>query len=173
MVKRILTGLLIVCSIFICGCSKADYEDILRLHVIGNSNSAFDQSVKLKVKDEVSTIMAEQGVKTYEEAIELALSNEELILETANAVLYENGADYEAAMEVGTYHFPEKTYGSLTFKEGNYNAVRLKLGEAKGENWWCVLFPPICFLDAGEGEFDLSSEENVQFKSLLAAILKE
>lgn len=170
MIKRILAAFLIMGTLG--GCTKADYDSILRLHVIGNSNSAFDQSVKLKVKDRVSTIMAEQGVKTYEEAIALAIREKDVILDTANNVLAENGAPYRAEMEVGVYHFPEKTYGNITFKEGNYNAVRIRLGEAAGENWWCVMFPPICFLDAGQGEFDLGAEENVQFKSLLEAVIK-
>lgn len=172
MIKKMFIGILAAGMFMLSGCTKADYEGVLRLHVIGNSDSAFDQSVKLKVKDKVSAIMAEEGVASFDEAMALAKNNEELILETANTVLRENGADYEATMEVGTYHFPEKTYGNATFKEGNYNAVRIKLGEAEGENWWCVMFPPICFLDAGEGEFDLNAKENVRFKSLLAEILK-
>lgn len=170
--RKLIAVFMLLTITILGGCTKNENEGILRLHVIANSNSAFDQAVKLKVKDKVSVIMAEKGITTYEEAIKIALNEQDMILQTANQVLLENGADYVADMEVGTYHFPEKTYGTATFKEGNYNAVRLKLGEAKGENWWCVMFPPICFIDSGSGDWDLGTEENVEFKSLLAAVIK-
>lgn len=170
MINRIIALTVVVAVLF--GCGRAEYEGILRLHVIANSNSAFDQAVKLRVKDKVSTVMADRGVKTYEEAVELVQKEEGLILAIANEVLREQGADYTVTMEVGVYDFPEKTYGNATFKAGRYKAVRLKLGEAKGENWWCVLFPPLCFLDSGKGEFDLGQVEDVEFKSLLLEIIK-
>lgn len=168
--KKILFALM-ACTLIFSGCKRPDYKNVLRLHVIGNSNSAFDQAVKLKVKDEVSAIMAKRGIATYEEAISYAKDNQAEIVAIADKVLSDSGADYRADIDIGTYHFPKKQYGNYTFKEGNYNAVRLKLGKAKGENWWCVMFPPICFIDSGGEGFDIANEENVVFKSLLSTII--
>ena len=147
-------------------------EQVLRLHVLANSNSVFDQSVKLKVKDEVSKYMAQKGVSSFEDAIYIANAQKDEIIKTANRVLKENGADYTAQVELGEYYFPKRTYNDLTFKEGNYNAVRLKLGKAEGENWWCVMFPPLCLLDSGAYGYDISSQEQVQFKSLIFEVLE-
>lgn len=174
MTKKILIiGAILMSTIYLSSCSKAQPKTgVLRLHVIANSDGAFDQSVKLKVKDKVSTIMAEKRITNYDDAMDIAVNNMEEIEQIVNDVLRENGADYGSTTEVGTYHFPEKTYGKAVFKEGYYNAVKIKLGEANGENWWCVMFPPICFIDSGN-TWDLSSEENVEFKSLLADFIKE
>lgn len=172
MYKRFL-GILTVLfmAVVVTACSNAQTQGILRLHVIANSNSAYDQSVKLKVKDEVSAIMAKRGITSYAEAMDIVLNDKDVVMSVVNSVLEREGAPYQATMEVGNYHFPEKTYGKAVFKEGHYNAVRIRLGESKGENWWCVMFPPICFVDSGS-EWDLNAEDNVEFKSLLSAFIK-
>lgn len=170
--KIIFIFILMTVGIILSGCSKAQTnEGILRLHVIANSNSAFDQSVKLKVKDKVSVIMAERGITSYEDAIRIVHEERDMIEDIVADVLASEGASYGFEIETGNYHFPEKTYGTAVFKEGNYNAVRIKLGNAVGENWWCVMFPPICFVDSGSS-WDLNAEENVEFKSLLSTFIK-
>lgn len=116
-------------------------EGIVRLHIIAESNHKEDQSVKLKVRDAVLAAM-----ETFEnsEDIKMSLSSLENI---ANKTLQEEGFSYHAKAEWGRFEFPTKHYEGFSLPAGEYNAVRIKLGRAEGENWWCVLFPPLCMVD--------------------------
>ena len=128
-------------------------RDLIRLHIIANSNSPLDQALKLKVRDRV---LAETGelfrtVRSEGEAEFLLTTHLTDVEQVANRVLEEAGAGYKARAEVGIYSFPERTYQTLTLPAGRYRALRLVLGEGQGDNWWCVLFPPLCFVDASVG----------------------
>lgn len=120
-------------------------EQPFRLHILGNSNGTEDQQVKLKVRD--SVLEAAKDIakcRNEAEAEEYIKNNLGIILETANETLEENGFDYTATAETGNFHFPEKSYNNVTYPEGDYKALRIILGEGKGDNWWCVMFPPLC-----------------------------
>lgn len=122
-----------------------------RLHILGNSNSTEDQQVKLKVRD--SVLEATKDItkcKNEAEAEEYIKNNLGIILETANETLADNGFDYNAAAQTGNFHFPEKSYKDVTYPEGNYEALRIILGEGKGDNWWCVMFPPLCISEIAD-----------------------
>lgn len=123
-------------------------EKIVRLHIIAESNSEEDQKIKLKVRDRLL-----EEMKKYD-CGEDVQKNTALLEKTANEVLRENGCDYTAAAEYGRFEFPTKRYENFCLPKGEYNAIRVKLGKAEGENWWCVLFPPLCMVDAAteEGE---------------------
>lgn len=168
---------------------------LIRFHVIANSDSAEDQSLKLKVKDEVlKAISAELNKSSsLEESRNILIKNDEKIKKVAEKVIRENGYKYKVATSLSKENFPVKTYGAITLPQGNYEAYRILIGNAGGQNWWCVMFPPLCFIDITKGEVEkektskemkkvLSEEEydfinnesnNVQLKFKIAEIFKE
>lgn len=137
-------------------------QDVLRMHVIANSDSAEDQAVKLKVRDAVLEAGEDlfDGTLTAEGAEQVLDSDIERLQNAAQAVLTENGFDYGVRVEIGKDYFNTRTYdGDVTLPAGEYEAVRVILGEGKGQNWWCVMFPPMC-LPAAEADTDISDVLN-------------
>ena len=128
----------------------ADCEQIrgsvLRLHVLANSDSEDDQALKLKVRDrllaEADSLFADAA--TEEEAISAAKDNLPQLQQVAEEVISENGYNYGVKIEIGQAYFNTRVYDTFTLPAGNYQAVRVLIGEAKGKNWWCVMFPPVC-----------------------------
>lgn len=125
-------------------------EEVFRFHVLANSDSEEDQALKMQVKEAVIAYMKEEipSSDSVEMTKEWARSHLNAIVNLAEAVLAEEGYAYEVTAEVTTCDFPEKTYGDITFPSGEYEALRIEIGEAKGQNWWCVLYPNLCFIDA-------------------------
>lgn len=125
-------------------------EEVFRFHVLANSDSEKDQALKMQVKEAVISYMKEE--LPHSDSVETtkawALSNTEEIEELAEQVIYEAGYDYPVKAEVTTCDFPDKTYGDITFPAGKYEALRIEIGEAEGQNWWCVLYPNLCFINA-------------------------
>lgn len=124
-------------------------EEVLRFHVLANSDSQRDQELKLKVRDAVLEWMEGALPETFdvdETASWLRRHTDELE-EISTHTLLENGSDDTVSAAVTTCYFPDKTYGDVTFPAGNYEALRIEIGNAKGHNWWCVLYPDLCFLD--------------------------
>ena len=122
------------------------FDNLIRLHVLADDNSDTAQSIKLKVRDAVLEECAylfdeQENVLTAESEI---LANLEKIELVANRVLAENGVDYKASAELGYEEYPTRVYENITLPAGEYKSLRLKLGRAEGENWWCILFPPLC-----------------------------
>jgi stage II sporulation protein R len=131
---------------------------LIRLHVIANSDSEQDQRLKLKVRDAVimkmnSKFMGIENVNNSENLIKENLSE---IQNIAQDVVYKNGKDYKIKAMYGKFDFPTKYYGTITLPAGNYKALRIIIGNGAGKNWWCVMFPPLCFVDITHG---LSSNE--------------
>lgn len=122
------------------------YEDTLRLHILANSNSEEDQSIKLTVRDKIIEHLSDSLnlCKTKAEAEALIIERSDDITELANSVLQENGLSQTARLTLTKEHYPERTYGELTLPAGTYTSVQIKLGNADGNNWWCVLFPQVC-----------------------------
>lgn len=121
-------------------------EEVVRLHILANSDSAIDQEVKLKVRDallETNTSILSDNV-TKENAKEHFENSKEILLKTAEKTLKENGFDYNVKITLQDEYFETRKYGSLTFPAGQYTALKVILGEGKGKNWWCVMFPPLC-----------------------------
>lgn len=137
-------------------------EEVLRFHVLANSDSEQDQALKMKVKEAVLDYMKENMEKPGKvEAVEVSAQVDKAdatkawaqrhldeIEEVAGKTLSEEGSPYTVEAEIGFTDFPEKTYGDITFPAGTYEALRVKIGEAKGQNWWCCLYPNLCFTDA-------------------------
>lgn len=124
-------------------------EEVFRFHILANSDSSEDQEVKLEVRDAVLSYMKAEmdGEESAEATKAWASSHLDKIEETARRVLKEKGYSYGADAEITTCYFPEKWYGDIVFPEGNYEALRIKLGKASGHNWWCVLYPNLCFIN--------------------------
>lgn len=148
-----------------------DANSIFRLHIIANSNSAEDQAVKLEVRDAVLEYEAENL-----DAVSAAKTREELmahgaeLLEIIEGVLRSNGFDYGAQMLVGTFPFPDRKYNGVLYPAGDYDAFRVILGDGAGENWWCVMFPPLCILKSDNGKID--TDETIEFESVFVKLFK-
>ena len=145
------------CTYF-AGTAKSVRDDVVRLHILANSDSEIDQAVKLKVRDallEKNTSLLTKGVNTDNAPLYFEVSKDEL-LETAQTVLKENGLDYGAVITLEKEYFETREYGKLTFPAGEYTALKVVLGEGKGHNWWCVMFPPLC-VPAADG---IETDEN-------------
>ncbi len=133
--------------------SENEHEGIIRLHVIANSDTVGDQALKLKVRDAVIEYMDDHDELTTVEETRDFLKDDLGRLETiANGIIAAEGYDYTADADIGVRYIPEKSYGDITFPAGNYEALNITLGDGDGENWWCVLFPPLCLLDEGTAE---------------------
>ncbi len=142
-------------------------EEVLRFHVIANSDREEDQTLKLKVKETVLTtvrpMLAE--VNSKEEAERIIFDNMDKIEAAADKVIKEEGYSYVSKGVIGKTTFPVKQYGDMVFPAGEYDAVRILLGEAAGKNWWCVMFPSLCYVDE---TYDVITEENKeQFREIL------
>ncbi|WDL99467.1 stage II sporulation protein R [Alicyclobacillus sp. ALC3] len=129
-------------------------KQALRLRIIANSDSNADQSVKLKVRNAVVVQVAEylRGAKNAQQARTIVEAHIPQIEALAKKVVRQNGFTYAVKTNVGMVPFPTKIYGNQVYPAGNYEALRIELGKAAGMNWWCVLFPPLCFIDIAEGD---------------------
>lgn len=128
---------------------------IVRLHIIANSDEEHDQQIKLKVRDAIIDSQKE----IFSDGIKNTLNKEERekLLKKSEQVLNEQGVNYKATIETGKFYFPTKKYDNITLPAGNYDAVRVVLGEGGGQNWWCVMYPPLCFADSAVGKADEKS----------------
>jgi len=150
---------------------------IVRLHIIAASDAECDQRIKLLVKDAIVSSQKE----IFKDGVKKTLNKEEKekIKQTAENVLYEQGALYDASVETGKFYFPTKKYENITLPAGKYDAVRVVLGAGEGQNWWCVMYPPLCFNSSAigkadeeslnilkesmtESEYDIISEESIK-----------
>ena len=122
-------------------------NNLIRFHVRANSDSSFDQACKLKVRDAVISKVSQMMDKadTKEEAFDILKKQKDSIKNTAQEILKKEGVIQKVKVHFVQEKFPEKTYGQYTFPEGIYDALRIDLGEAKGHNWWCVMYPNMCF----------------------------
>lgn len=142
-------------------------EEVFRFHVLANSNSEADQSLKIRVRDAVLSYMKEEmpeseDVNTTKYWVKEHLQELERV---AEMVIYDQGYRYEATAQVEAVEFPAKSYGDVTLPAGEYEALRIIIGEGKGNNWWCVLYPNLCFLDSVHAV--VPEEEKEELKEVL------
>ena len=132
-------------------------ENVVRLHVVANSDSEEDQSVKLLVRDAVLEEAAKWygGAQSMEEASSQLCTHLQSLGETARTTLAENGMEYSAKVEMTEMYFSTRDYGTCRLPAGRYRTLRVTLGEGQGKNWWCVVFPSLCLPAAGEEQSDL------------------
>ena len=139
-------------------------NSVFRLHVIANSDSDEDQSLKYKVRDKVLEYMNEiaKDCTSKEEVINLAYEYQDEFKQIAENVIKENGYDYDVNIKIGNFEFPTKYYGDISLPAGYYDALRIEIGKAEGQNWWCVMFPPLCFVDVTSGVVPDESKQIMQ-----------
>ena len=123
-------------------------DDLIRLHVLAHSDHPDDQAVKIKVRDAVIEYLTPHlaGAIDSSDARRIVSEQEEALEAVVRDTVADAGADYPVRLDTGRFEFPVRAYGGLVLPAGNYEAVRILLGEAEGKNWWCVLFPPLCFV---------------------------
>lgn len=129
--------------------SSADLADsLIRFHVLANSDSHEDQTIKHMVRDEVlrEVVPHIQASRSLEQTRQIIQEKKGELIRRAEEVLRRNGKDYGVTAALGKYSFPTKYYGDFSLPAGEYEAFRMVLGEGKGANWWCVMFPPLCFV---------------------------
>lgn len=141
--------------------------EVFRLHVIANSDTEEDQKLKLKIKTRIVEYLEEILGKDadLEETKEAVLTHLGEIEREAERLVHEQGFDYPVKAVVEKTYFPKKSYGDCTFPAGEYEALNVKIGEARGHNWWCVLYPSLCFIEDTYGV--VTEEKKEDLKSIL------
>lgn len=128
-------------------------DNLIRLHVVADNDGDEAQAVKLKVRDRLIAEMSQcfKGADSTAECRKIVIENMDKIVGYANDELEKCGAAYSAKAYYGEFEFPTKVYANIMLPRGKYNAVRVELGRAEGRNWWCVMFPPLCFTQESTG----------------------
>ena len=137
---------------------------VFRLHVLANSDSEEDQHLKIKVRDALLSYMntLSSNCNTKEEAIQIANQHKNEFQTIAENIIVENGYNYPVQIKINNFYFPTKSYGDISLPAGYYDALRVEIGNAKGKNWWCVLYPSLCFVDVTSGVVPQESKEQLQ-----------
>lgn len=141
-----------VCDILPIHGEEKIYESVVRLHVLANSDSEEDQKLKLKVRDAILAYTSPKVIDSAsrEEAIEILQGELEELREIARSVVQSEGYDYSVDVTLTLEEYPTRNYESMSFPSGEYVSLRVMIGKAEGQNWWCVLFPPLCLSAASE-----------------------
>ena len=136
----------------------------IRFHILANSDSVSDQALKMRVKESVVNYIYEKtgDFKTVDEAKDFILNNDKTIKSIATKTIADNGYDYTVSSTFGFSDFPVKTYGDVIFPKGTYTSYTIKIGNGKGHNWWCVLYPPLCFVDVSTGVLPDNSKKKLR-----------
>lgn len=142
-------------------------KEIIRFHVLANSDSLEDQALKLKVKNGIINMLSNEldNSKSKSETKEMLIKNIPNIKERALEIIKENGYNYPVSVSISNSYFPTKVYGDVSLPAGEYEALKIEIGNAKGQNWWCVMFPPLCFVDVNVEE--IPEKDKNLFKDIL------
>lgn len=144
-------------------------DKVIRLHVVANSNTVFDQQLKYKVRNNVINKFNNEfeNLSSKDDSEKIIISKINEIREEAESIIKQEGYTYEVNVYYGNFKFPRKIYEDIVLPEGYYDAVRIEIGKAEGNNWWCVMFPPLCFVEFGQDKnsepvFDIETEKKLQ-----------
>lgn len=156
----------------ICGIAgNTDNNEYIRIHIRANSNSEYDQSIKYQVKDSVVEVLTplSKDMKSKSEMYAILESNLDAIRLTVDKRLAELGQNYTCRVRLNKEEFPTRSYEDVTLQAGVYDALIIELGTGKGDNWWCVAFPPLCFtgVDNGSGKISYKSKIAEFFDSMM------
>ena len=154
-----------ICAISYVQAVSTDISDsVFRLHVIANSNSDEDQNLKYKVRDNLLNYMNNicKDCTSKEEAINIVSEHQEEFRQVALETIKNEGYSYDVKIEIGNFEFPTKQYGDISLPAGFYDALKVEIGKAEGRNWWCVMFPSLCFVDISSGIVPEESKEDLQ-----------
>lgn len=171
---KIFLSLIILFTLYIFMCaysysasvSESLQNSIFRLHVIANSDLEEDQNLKYIVRDELinymNSLSESQNLESKSQVIEIAKMHIDDFQKVAEETVKKNGFTYPVSVEIGNFEFPTKKYGDITFPAGFYDALEVKIGSASGKNWWCVMFPPLCFINPTNGVVSEESKETLK-----------
>ena len=157
-------------------------KDIIRFHIRANSNSKEDQDIKLKIRDEILSSMGDkfESVDSIEASRQVIVENLDEMKVISQKVLDNEGKDYEVDVSLIQDNFPIRKYGNMIFPQGEYETLLIEIGQAKGQNWWCVMFPPLCFVDITHStalaaddmdalnEYIIDETQPLKFRSIIA-----
>ena len=148
-------------------CKKYDY---LRVHIRANSNSSIDQDIKYIIKDEVVNFVSPYLIDcdTKQKSIDTINSLLANIENLCDNILLQNGFTYKSRARIDEEKFPTRSYENVTLESGAYDALIIELGSGKGDNWWCIVYPPLCFVNKSE-----TNEQNIQYQSYLIKIIEK
>ncbi|ALB48246.1 stage II sporulation protein R [Clostridium beijerinckii] len=137
-------------------------DSLIRFHVIANSDNDDDQQLKLKVKNRVIDYLYPylNSSQSLDESRKIIKDRMEDVKTLAQQVIKDNNYDYDVKVELSRENFPDKSYGNITLPQGNYEAFRIIIGSGQGRNWWCVMFPPLCFVDESKAQVEYDKTEN-------------
>ena len=141
---------------------------VIRLHVLANSDSFEDQQLKYKVRNKIIAVFNEEfkNISSKSESSKIIIEKIHQIRCEAEDIIKQEGYDYNVDVYYGNYKFPRKMYEEIVLPEGYYDAVRIEIGMAEGSNWWCVMFPPLCFVDFGKNQeepiFNVETEKRLR-----------
>ena len=171
MKKIIFLLLLLIISIFVYVNVNAEVivpNDAIRVRVVPNSNSVIDQNMKLKVKNYVSNYMSIKlnDVGDVKEAREIINDSIDDLDKNIKNIFEDNNYDMNYKIIFGNNHFPSKIYKGIVYNEGDYESLVIYIGDSYGDNWWCVLFPPLCLLEADENEMG-----EVEYRSFVRDVI--
>lgn len=139
-------------------------DSLIRFHVIANSDSDEDQQLKLKVKNKVIEYLYPylSESKSLDDSRHIIKDNMDEVKTLTQEVIKEEGYNYDVNLQLSRENFPDKSYGNIVLPQGNYEAFRIIIGKGKGRNWWCVMFPPLCFVDESKNIVDTKKlDENI------------
>lgn len=163
MKKLIVLFVGIVAVVSIIALTNTKHEDYLRLHIRANSNSEYDQNIKYEVKDTIVKELTNLtlGITSKSEMMDTLNQNLSYLEYVVDEMLKEKGVTYRSNIELIEENFPTRSYEEITLGAGVYDALIIELGSGKGDNWWCVAFPPLCFVTSD------SEDESVEYKSII------
>ncbi|WP_153972846.1 stage II sporulation protein R [Romboutsia faecis] len=144
--------------------SESYKEKLIRFHVIANSDTEEDQELKLKVRDKVISYLQPklENSSSIEESEKIITNEYDNLQEISRETILDNGYDYDVKVGIEYSNFPTKQYSNVVLPAGEYKALKVVIGEGKGKNWWCVMFPPLCFVDEENGVIDKSTDDKLQ-----------
>ena len=139
-------------------------SSVFRLHVIANSNSNEDQSLKYKVRNDLLNYMNNicKNCTSKEEAMSTVSCHKDEFRQVALNTIRNEGYSYDVKIQIGNFEFPTKHYGDISLPAGFYDALKVEIGEAQGRNWWCVMFPSLCFVDVSNGFVPEESKDELK-----------
>ena len=149
---------------YVSAVSENISNSVFRLHVIANSDSDEDQHLKYIVRDNLINYMntLTKNITSKDAAIEIAKEHQDEFYKIAKKTIEENGYDYDVKIDIGNSYFPTKYYRDISLPAGYYDALKVEIGCASGQNWWCVMFPPLCFVDMSTGVVPDESKKKIK-----------
>ena len=159
----IFSSVLIVLALIVVTPQRSDDYDYLRLHIRANSNDEIDQEIKYEIKNVLVEYLSPHlaNSESKDDAIDKIESLRYNIKLKCDEILENNGFSYTSNIKISNEYFPTRTYSNTTLESGYYDAVIIELGQAKGDNWWCVMYPPLCFLNKNENDMQINFKSKI------------